>query len=301
MNVGPPHHDGHVPPLDSYRVRLLSELDQLASRYVEVLDVSSIGAHNWDQGFIGFPHFYWVESSPDVQVRRMQMLAEVKDLETRIRLLFPHATPEVRKVLKESFGLLRRWAKRGTGDHSIPRSIEEAKVIALKSIEDVKGLADLLPADDWQVRLVVDTNTLLDNPDLAAHKSEVGPRYMVHLLPVVLGELDDLKRSGRTPELREAARKADRRLKGLRDNGDVRIGARVAGDIYALFEHIEPEADGLPSWLDLSVPDDRLVASALLLQSRHPGSSVHVATGDLNLQTKLAAVGLPFTELPDIP
>ena len=207
MNVGLPRHDGYVPPLDSYRVRLLSELDLLASRYVDVLDVSSIGAHNWDQGFIGFPHFFWVESSPDVQVRRMQMLAEVKDLETRIRLLFPHATPEVRRVLKESFGLLRRWVKRGTGDHSIPRSIEEAKVIALKSIEDVKGLADLLPADDWRVRLVVDTNTLLDNPDLAAHKSEVGPRYMVHLLPVVLGELDDLKRSGRTPELREAARK----------------------------------------------------------------------------------------------
>jgi len=152
MNVGLPRHDGYVPPLDSYRVRLLSELDLLASRYVDVLDVSSIGAHNWDQGFIGFPHFFWVESSPDVQVRRMQMLAEVKDLETRIRLLFPHATPEVRRVLKESFGLLRRWVKRGTGDHSIPRSIEEAKVIALKSIEDVKGLPTTGGFGSWSTQ-----------------------------------------------------------------------------------------------------------------------------------------------------
>lgn len=290
-----------MPPLDSYRDRLLSELDLLASRYVEVLDASSIGAHNWDPGFIGFPHFFWVESSPQLQVRRMHTLAEVKDLETRIQLLFPHATPEVRRVLKESFGLLRRWVKRGNGDHSIPRSIDEAEVVALKSIEDVKGLADLLPADEWRVRLVVDTNTLLDNPDLTAHASEVGSKYMAHLLPVVLGEIDDLKRSGRTPDLREAAKKADRRLKGLRDNGDVRTGVRVAGDVFAIFEHIEPKADGLPSWIDMSVPDDRLVASALLLQSRHPGSAVHVATGDLNLQTKLAAVGLPFTELRDSP
>ena len=47
------------------------------------------------------------------------------------------------------------------------------------------------------------------------------------------------------------------------------------------------------------MPDDRLVAAALLLQSTHPGSTVFVATGDLNLQTKLAAVRLPFVEPPD--
>lgn len=74
---------------------------------------------------------------------------------------------------------------------------------------------------------------------------------------------------------------------------------RVAGDVSAVFEHIEPRADGLPTWLDLDVPDDRIVASTLLLQSRHPGSCVYVASSDLNLQTKLAAVGLPFVEPPD--
>jgi predicted ribonuclease YlaK len=52
------------------------------------------------------------------------------------------------------------------------------------------------------------------------------------------------------------------------------------------------------AWLDLEVPDDRFVASTLLLQSRHPGSAVYVATRDINLQTKLAAVGLPFIEAP---
>lgn len=69
--------------------------------------------------------------------------------------------------------------------------------------------------------------------------------------------------------------------------------------MWAVFEHVEPRGEGLPSWLDLSVPDDRLVASALLLQSRHPGSAVHVATSDVNLQTKLAAIGLPYVEASD--
>ena len=123
----------------------------------------------------------------------------------------------------------------------------------------------------------------------------IGLRYRMHVLPVVLRELDDLKGSG-TPELREAAKKADRRLKGFRDNGDVRAGARVAGDTSVVFEHIEPRGGDLPDWLDLTVPDDRLVGSALLLQSEHPGSAVYVATGDLNVQNKLAAVGLPHVE-----
>ncbi|MFD2284338.1 PIN domain-containing protein [Streptomyces lusitanus] len=145
---------------------------------------------------------------------------------------------------------------------------------------------------------MVDTNVLLDDPDVAIYTPVLGKRYMVHVMPAVLRELDDHKRAGRNPDIREAAKKADRRLKGLRTNGDVRRGVRVAGDVHAVFEHIEPKGDGLPGWLDLDVPDDRLVASTLLLQSRHPGSSVYVASDDINLQTKLAAVGLPFIEAP---
>jgi len=54
--------------------------------------------------------------------------------------------------------------------------------------------------------LTVDTNALIDNPDLAACTDQIGPRYMAHLLPVVLRELDDKKRAGRTDVLREAAK-----------------------------------------------------------------------------------------------
>lgn len=104
---------------------------------------------------------------------------------------------------------------------------------------------------------------------------------------------------GRTQELRDAAKRADRYLKELRRRGDLRAGVKVAGDVTAVFEYTEPKADGLPTWLDLDVPDDRLVASVLLLQSGHPGSVVYVATSDLNLQNKLGATGLPYIEPPD--
>ena len=165
-------------------------------------------------------------------------------------------------------------------------------------VNELRKLLAALPADSEPVRLIVDTNALVDRPDLTVYTAELGSRYRAHLMPVVLGELDDLKRSGRTPELREAAAKAVKRLKGLRPNADPLVGARVAGDVFEVFEHVEPNSADLPGWLDLDVPDDRFVASALLLQSEHPGSAVYAATSDINLQNKLSAVGIPFVEPP---
>ena len=80
----------------------------------------------------------------------------------------------------------------------------------------------------------------------------------------------------------EAAKRADQRLKGLRNNGEVMVGPRVAGEVYAVLEHKEPRGDGFPDWLELNLPEDRLVASALLLQSAHPGSRVAVATEEMS-------------------
>lgn len=184
----------------------------------------------------------------------MALLRRVRDWAPRFRLLFPHPTPTVSGRLDNSLGQLERWLVREHGDHSVPRTLDEAARSLEAALADLRGLAGLVPADDYPVRLVPDTNTLIDNPDLAAYTTELGGRYMAHLLPVVLRELDDLKRAGRTPELRAQAQRADRRLKGLRDNGDVRTGARVAGEVRAVFEYIEPKDDRLPSWLASPCP-----------------------------------------------
>ncbi|MFF2136372.1 PIN domain-containing protein [Streptomyces sp. NPDC058193] len=91
---------------------------------------------------------------------------------------------------------------------------------------------------------MVDTNVLLDDPDVAIHAPLLGKRYMVHLMPAVLRELDDHKRAGRNPDIRDAAQKADRRLKGARTNGDMRRGVRVAGEVHAVSSTLNPRATG---------------------------------------------------------
>jgi rRNA-processing protein FCF1 len=287
----------------TYLDRLLSELDDIHTGYAEILSASTIvnidpNRHGSRSIVVfGAPAWGWANSDAALEASRMALLRRVRDWEPRFRLLFPHPTPTVSARLAEHIGRLERWLVRER-EHGVPATMAKAVQVIAADVADLRALAELLPRDEYAVRLTVDTNTLVDNPDLAAHVTTLGRRYVAHLLPVVLREIDDLKRAGRTQDLREAAQRADRRLKGLRTNGDIRAGVRVAGDVYAVFEHIEPRNDRLPSWLDLTVPDDRFVASSLLLQSEHPGSALYVATSDINLQTKLAAVGLPFIELP---
>lgn len=283
-----------APP--TYAACLLDQLAQLETDYVGVLENSEIRSVYYEH-VLGAPSRIWAPSTLAVEAQRMDLLGRLRSWEPRFRLLFPHPTPEVTRKLQDSFDRLTLWLLRDNRwDLSVPHNQGEAVQRLHASVEQLRELTGLLPVDPWPVRLVVDTNALIDDPDLAAYTGQIGTRYMTHLLPVVLRELDDHKRGGRTETLREAAKKADRRLKGLRTNGDVTTGVRVAGDVHAVFEHIEPKADGLPDWIDLTVPDDRFVASTLLLQSQHPGSALYVATSDINLQTKLAAVALPFIE-----
>jgi hypothetical protein len=250
--------------------------------------------------FIGFAKWGWAPSSPDLEADRMRLLERVRQFRPRFELLFPHPTPEVQKRHAAALDRLERWLVRPSGDKTVPGSIPAAGEQIRQAVTTLRASQGLLPADPIPVRVVVDTNAVIDCPDLSVYVDQLGPTYRAHVMPVVLGELDDLKRAGRTPELREAAKAASRRLKGLRDNGDVTQGVRVAGSVTAVFEHVEPRAGGLPDWLDLTVPDDRFVASALLLQSAHPGSAVYAVTSDLNLQTKLSALGMPYVEPPDV-
>jgi hypothetical protein len=69
-------------------------------------------------------------------------------------------------------------------------------VAVAKSVATLRAARELLPADAFKLRLVVDTTALLDEPDLAAYTPVIGRRYTAHVLPVVLQELDDLKRGG---------------------------------------------------------------------------------------------------------
>lgn len=260
-----------------FRRRLSEDLTAFRADFMRMLDgsaIRNIDPNRWGGGgFVGFPEWGWAPSDPSHERTRMELLARWKELAHRWRLLFPTPTPRVAETLDHALDQIHIWIQREAGDQSVPGGIEAAKATGDECFGQLQELLTMLPADPVPVRLVVDTNALIDDPDLTIYKPTMGEHYTVHLLPVVLGELDDLHRAGRTVELRSAAAAAGRRIKGYRGNGDIRSGVRVQAKIYMQFEHAEPDMTTTLHWLDRQVPDDRLVAAALDLQVRHPGSA----------------------------
>ncbi len=232
-------------------------------------------------------------------VERTALLDLYGEWFARFRLLHRDPLKEVAKRLSKADELMRKWLERERSDHSIPSTIEKAKERLRVTFDELRTLLDLAVLGHGELLAIPDSNVLLRDPDTATYGAVVGTdSYTVVLLPAVLAELDALKDRGRTPDVREAAERAVRRIKGLRDRGDLRTGVAVEGKVRLRAEHRETDTREVLGWLDPTVPDDRILGAALDLQSRTPASLVVLVTTDFNLQNKAAVAGLPFVEPP---
>jgi hypothetical protein len=154
---------------------------------------------------------------------------------------------------------------------------------------------------DAEFILVPDTNALLKSADPSRYREIVSsPRFRFVLVPTVLAELDDLKRSRATQPLGEKADKAIRVIKGFRGQGSVLEGVTVAKSITVQMVPTEPRMRELPSWLDPGNQDDRILASVLEIQCDQPSAVVVLVTDDMNLQNKAEMALLPWSEPPNL-
>ena len=295
-----------APPPTSYLERLRSELGGIRTDMEALIDASTIRYVNPNDGdsdvfFVGAADWGWGPSDPDVSASQMQLLKRYHAWFERFRLLFSHPTPDVASTIQGVDEFMRRWIERpDTFDHTIPGSLDAAKPVASQEFTKLDSLLDVAAKSGTDtLRLVPDTNALIRNPDLASYaRTAPSPSFVVHLVPTVLGELDDLKDRGKTQDLRHQAQSVVRRLKGLRDKGNLAAGVTLTKTITAQTEAREVDVRAVLDWLDPTVPDDRLLAAALRLQSDHAAGSVVLVTSDLNLQNKADAVGVPYMETP---
>jgi hypothetical protein len=279
------------PQIASYLERLRAELTGIGSDMGALIDRSSIRTVNPNDGgsdlfFVGAADWGW---GPDFAAAQMRLLRRYHEWFERFRFLFPHPTPAVASTVKKADEFVRRWIeRRDVFDHSIPRTLEEARTVAARELGRFDVLLDIAAKSGTDVlRLVPDTNALIRNPDLASYsRTAPSPSFVVHLVPTVLGELDDLKDRGKTQELRDQAQSVVRRLKGLRDKGNLATGVALTKGITVRAEAREVDVHGVLDWLDPTVADDRLLAAALRLQSDHVAGIVVLVTSTSTCRTK---------------
>ena len=285
----------------SFAVRLADDLEVIRVAFASVIQRSEIINTDLNRGsrdivFIGFPTVGWA-SDEGLVGERTRLLVRVHEWADLFALLHRNALPVTQTRIDERLELVRNWLIRDGGDWSVPTTIQQALA---KADETFAGLVELIELGTHGQRatlVVPDTNSLLRDPDVAAFRAQVGSdSYAVVMLTTVMSELDELNDRGRTQDVRDKAKAAVRRLKGLRDRGDVRVGVPVQGRTTLRMEHREVSPASVLDWLDPSVPDDRILGGALDLQARFPAATVLLITADLNLQNKAAAVGLPFAD-----
>lgn len=290
-----------------FRQRLLDDLEVIETKLQALLDVASIRnvdpnrGYGGDAVFIGFAKWGW-EPADATQLRMRRELELLYNAWwERFRTLSAGIQRETKESAAEANELVRRWIQQEHGDHSVPRSIPEAKAKAAKATADLRAALEVLAGGgEPEVIVVPDTGALMVAPELAAYATAVEAEQIRIIIPTqVIAELDDQKDRGRTADVREQARAVIQRLKGLRDRGDITVGAPVTSKIILTVETKEPSFAELPEHLDPAVPDDRIIAATLAIQARHPAAVVVLVARDLNMQNKAHVVGLPFAEPPE--
>jgi hypothetical protein len=158
-----------VPTPPSYVDRLVKELNQIETEMLGVVRDSTVintDPNRYGDGifFVGHADWGWGPSDAAHEAARMSLTPALAGWFVRFRLLFPHPTPRVADQLEKARKLLGSWLlrDRGSNDHSVPSSVNEALKIAESHFSDLRGLVQLLPEDDHPTRVLIDTNALID-------------------------------------------------------------------------------------------------------------------------------------------
>jgi len=169
-----------------------------------------------------------------------------------------------------------------------------------ETVDSFRNLLQQHATSEKDFVLVPDTNALLITGEPARYADVVdSPHFRFIVVPTVLAELDDLKRTRSAQAVGEKAEKAIRIIKGLRKQGSVLDGVTVAKTITVQMIPTEPRLADLPSWLNPDNKDDRIIASALEIQGAQPSATVVLVTDDINLQNKAEMAFLPWSEPPE--
>lgn len=258
-------------------------------------------------------YYEWHATNPLAGIARTKALGHFHAFEDDLHLILSWHDPTNDQVhrmhARQVFDIIDQHA------HTKLASLTDARrVVSEYSSYCLRSLADAYDRLEGETLVIPDTNVLIDYPDLERYHLGLG-KVTVVFTPIVIRELESHKR--RKPKSTNAddvarwtnARAVIRRLKETGDVGHILEGVSVSDSVSLMALASEPKHEsvlidagisiavpsifppvptrkGLPDWLDLNVPDDRFVASAMEVRREHPKARIVVVSGDFNVLTK---------------
>lgn len=253
----------------------------------------------YDSGIIYVaPDWTWGEIPPEHRAQQLSLKRRYDLLAERLELLVSGAPEELVRQLQDADAAIRVWVELESNWRLTPDPESNARALKEDAAAISAVLAILERVGAGEVFVIPDTNSLLQAPDPTAYRGVLVDTFVFTLLPTVLAELDHLKTEHRNPEVRDKAKAVINRIKGWRNQGSLSAGVTVDRSIVVRALHAEPDMTNTLSWLDSSVPDDRIIASVLALQADRPGAAVVLVSSDINLLNKADAALVESAETP---
>ncbi|MCH2534244.1 MAG: PIN domain-containing protein [Bdellovibrionales bacterium] len=293
----------------NYLDKLRKELTDIESLFYELLDTVKIEYCDPNDDphsgvvIITLTCYFWRDGENPIDTRAKQRLVKDRfsDLKRNILFLCDNDTENIQKELQDVFKRLESYIEQKSNPMT-PQNIDEAKKNVRKWLLEVHNALNHIQkaTNDNTAILIPDTNALVISPDPASYKELLNtPSFIFVITTPVLRELDNQKDDGRKVETyRAKVRKAIKRIKGFRNQGDITTGIIVDRTITVKMDYKEPAMTKAIDWLDPSNVDDQIIIRALELQKQNPCSSVTVVTSDINLQNKALGAKLNFLEPP---
>ncbi len=135
-------------------------------------------------------------------------------------------------------------------------------------------------------KIVIDTNVILFDA-LAIMKFQEAD---IHIPISVIEEVDRFKRD--PGENGRNARQFSRFIDVLREKGSLAEGVPLDNSTSVLHINVEFTVSGLPSELDPTKADNRILGTAIFLQKQFPRIKVELVTKDINLRIKADVLGI---------
>ena len=283
-------------PFQSFRSRLASELQRIEASILELWKKSQIDRFRNDpcsQIVFVAPPYHW----KPLLVEHLASQAALNTIFQRWLKLFSlyHSrhNSDVQNEIRSASEFVNAAIELNMSWQMQP-TFEENREYLSKRLDIFRRLLTCRVDDAPSLILVPDTNALLRTADPVEYRELAGAGpFTFAIVPTVLSELDDLKRSRRDQTLGSKAEKVIRMLKGFRAQGSVLEGVTVSKTITVKMIPTEPRTNDFVSWLDPMNKDDRIIATVLEIQCENPDADVLLVTLDINLQNKAEMAFLP--------